>query len=64
MRSPILSWGQSRSNEPTTGEINYKNVFKLSGEGVLKASLVWNIGNSKPNKAGEDAVIKAYREVQ
>jgi len=37
-------------NEPTTGEINYKNVFKFHG-------------NSMPNKAGERAVINAYREV-
>lgn len=50
-------------NEPTTGEINYKNVFKFISGKDFKGIIGMEHGNSKPNKAGEDAVIKAYREV-
>jgi hydroxypyruvate isomerase len=38
--------------EPGTGEINYRSVFKHIHEH----------GNSKPGKAGEEAVIQAYRD--
>lgn len=49
--------------EPTTGEINYKNVFKyISGKGY-KGILGMEHGNFKPGKEGELALIKAYREV-
>jgi hydroxypyruvate isomerase len=48
--------------EPTTGEINYKNVFKyIHGRG-FKGILGMEHGNSKPGKEGELAVIKAYEE--
>ncbi|HUS93524.1 MAG TPA: TIM barrel protein [Phycisphaerae bacterium] len=48
--------------EPTTGEINYRNIFKWLHElkkydGVLGMEH----GNSKPGKEGEQAVIDAYR---
>lgn len=50
-------------NEPTTGEINYKNIFKyIHGRG-FEGVLGMEHGNSKPGKAGEQAVIEAYRSV-
>ncbi len=49
--------------EPTTGEINYKNVFKyIHGRGFTGV-LGMEHGNSKPGKEGERAVIEAYRDV-
>ena len=49
-------------NEPTTGEINYKNIFKhLYGKGY-KGVLGMEHGNAKPGKEGETALIQAYRE--
>ena len=49
--------------EPTTGEINYLNVFShIHGKGY-KGVLGMEHGNSKPGKAGEMAVIEAYRKV-
>lgn len=50
-------------NEPTTGEINYKNIFRLLNEKGYRGVLGMEHGNSKPGKAGELAVISAYREV-
>jgi len=50
-------------NEPTTGEINYKNVFKFIKDKGFNGVLGMEHGNSMPNKAGERAVINAYREV-
>lgn len=50
-------------NEPTTGEINYKNVFKfIYGKG-FKGVVGMEHGNSKPGIEGERAVIKAYEEI-
>ena len=49
--------------EPTTGEINYKNVFKWIYEKGFDGVLGMEHGNSKPDKAGEKAVIDAYKEV-
>lgn len=49
--------------EPTTGEINYKNVFKHVHDKGYKGVLGMEHGNSKSGKAGELAVIAAYREV-
>jgi hydroxypyruvate isomerase len=49
--------------EPTTGEINYKNVFKWIHEKGFDGILGMEHGNSKPDKAGEQAVIDAYKEV-
>lgn len=50
-------------NEPTTGEINYKNVFKYIYDKGYKGVLGMEHGNSQPGKEGELALIKAYREV-
>lgn len=48
-------------NEPTTGEMNYKNIFKhIYGKGY-KGVLGMEHGNSIPGKEGELALIKAYR---
>jgi hydroxypyruvate isomerase len=49
--------------EPTTGEINYKNIFKHVYDKGYRG--VWGMehGISKPGKEGEIALIKAYREV-
>ena len=49
-------------NEPTTGEINYKNVFKHLYDKGYKGILGMEHGNSKPGKEGEVALIKAYRD--
>ncbi len=47
-------------NEPTTGEINYKNIFKHIHEKGYTGILGMEHGNSKPGKEGEKAVIEAY----
>ena len=49
-------------NEPTTGEINYKNIFKHLYNKGYKGILGMEHGNSKPGKEGEEALIKAYRD--
>jgi hydroxypyruvate isomerase len=49
--------------EPTTGEINYKNVFKHIYDKGYDGVLCCEHGNSKPGKEGELSWIKAYREV-
>jgi hydroxypyruvate isomerase len=49
--------------EPTTGEINYRNVFKYINNKGYKGILGMEHGNSLPGKEGELALIKAYREV-
>jgi hydroxypyruvate isomerase len=48
--------------EPTTGEINYKNLFQHVHNKGYRG--VWGMehGNAKPGKEGELALIKAYRE--
>ncbi|ASZ10415.1 TIM barrel protein [Chitinophaga pendula] len=48
--------------EPTTGEINYKNIFKFLYEKGYKGVMGMEHGNSKPGKEGELALIKAYRD--
>lgn len=50
-------------NEPTTGEINYKNVFKFLYEKAYKGIVGMEHGISQKGKAGEDRLIQAYREV-
>ena len=50
-------------NEPTTGEINYKNIFKYIHDKGYKGILGMEHGNSKPNKEGEYSVINAYKKV-
>ena len=49
--------------EPTTGEINYNNVFKFIHGQKFDGILGMEHGNSKPDKAGEQAVIDAYKKV-
>ena len=48
-------------NEPTTGEINYRNVFKWIHEKGFDGVLGMEHGNSKEGKKGEQAVIDAYK---
>jgi len=47
--------------EPTTGEINYKNIFKHIYDKGYEGVLCMEHGRSKPGKEGEMAVIEAYR---
>ena len=47
--------------EPTTGEINYRNIFKHLHNKGFKGIIGMEHGNSKPGKDGEKAVIEAYR---
>jgi len=47
--------------EPTTGEINYKNIFKHIYNKGYEGVVGMEHGNNKPGKEGETAVIKAYR---
>lgn len=49
--------------EPTTGEINYKNVFKYIYDKEFKGILGMEHGNSIPGKEGELALIEAYAKV-
>ncbi len=48
--------------EPTTGEVNFRNVFKHIYEKGYQGILGMEHGNSKPGKEGELAVIEAYRK--
>ena len=50
-------------NEPTTGEINYKNVFKYIYEKGYKGILGMEHGNSVSGKEGEQKVIDAYKKM-
>jgi len=49
--------------EPTTGEINYSNVFKYIHSRGFDGILGMEHGNSQPGKEGEQAVIDAYKKV-
>jgi hydroxypyruvate isomerase len=49
--------------EPTTGEINYLNVFKHIDSKGYKGILGMEHGNYHPGKEGEQALIEAYRAV-
>lgn len=49
-------------NEPTTGEMNYKNLFKHIHKKGFNGILGMEHGNSLPGKEGELALIKAYRD--
>lgn len=48
-------------NEPTTGEINYRNVFAHIKAKGFTGIVGMEHGNSRPGKEGERAVIEAYR---
>ena len=49
--------------EPTTGEINYKNIFKYIHDKGFTGILGMEHGNFSKGKAGELALIKAYQTV-
>lgn len=49
-------------NEPGTGEMNYRNIFKHIYEKGYKGILGMEHGNSVAGKEGELALVKAYRE--
>lgn len=49
--------------EPTTGEINYKNIFKWLRDKGYQGIVGMEHGNSRGGKEGEQAVIDAYVEV-
>ena len=48
--------------EPTTGEINYKNIFKHLYNKGYQGVLCMEHGRSIKGKEGEKAVIEAYRQ--
>jgi hydroxypyruvate isomerase len=48
--------------EPTTGEMNYKNIFKHIYDKGYRGIMGMEHGNAKPGKEGELALIQAYRE--
>jgi hydroxypyruvate isomerase len=50
-------------NEPTTGEINFKNVFKYIYSRQYQGVICMEHGQSLKGKEGEERVIQAYREV-
>ncbi len=50
-------------NEPTSGEINYKNIFKFLFEKGYNGTLCMEHGKSLQGKEGDARVIEAYREV-
>jgi hydroxypyruvate isomerase len=49
--------------EPTTGEINYRNVFRHLHEKGYKGVIGMEHGISRPGAEGEQRLIQAYREV-
>ena len=49
--------------EPTTGEINYKNVFKFIYEKGYDGILGMEHGNSMQGIEGEKALVDAYLKV-
>ncbi|MFO7574696.1 MAG: TIM barrel protein [Bacteroidales bacterium] len=49
--------------EPTTGEMNYRNIFRHIYKKGYKGVLCMEHGRSLPGKEGEARVIAAYREV-
>ena len=48
--------------EPTTGEVNYQNIFRHLKQKGYSGVLGMEHGNSKPGKEGETALIEAYRK--
>lgn len=66
-----LAWGEigyfqlgdnPGRNEPGTGEVNYRNVFRHIHGKSFAGILGMEHGNSAPGRDGERAVIDAYRE--
>ena len=67
-----LAWGEIAyfqigdnpgRKEPTTGEINFPNVFRHIQDKGYEGILGMEHGNSEPGAEGEMAVIEAYRSV-
>ena len=50
-------------NEPTTGEINYKNIFKFIYEKGFRGILGMEHSNSVKGKIGEKQLIESYKSV-
>lgn len=50
-------------NEPTTGEINYKNLFRHIYDKGYRGVVGMEHGKSTGGKLGEEKLIAAYREV-
>lgn len=48
-------------NEPLSGEVNWRNVFKHIHDKGFTGILGMEHGNSKPGKEGEQVLIDAYR---
>ena len=48
--------------EPTSGEINYKNIFKYLHERDYDGVLCMEHGKTLGGKEGDEKVIAAYRE--
>ena len=49
-------------NEPTTGEMNYLNIFRHIYKKGFKGIMGMEHGNAQKGKEGELALIKAYRD--
>lgn len=49
-------------NEPGTGEMNYRNIFRHIYKKGYKGILGMEHGNSIDGKEGENALVKAYRD--
>ncbi len=49
--------------EPTTGEINYTNIFAHIHKKDFSGILGMEHGNAQPGEEGEKALIEAYRQV-
>jgi len=49
-------------NEPGTGEMDYKNIFKHIYDKGYRGVLGMEHGNAQPGKEGEVALIKRYRD--
>jgi hydroxypyruvate isomerase len=49
-------------NEPGTGEMDYKNIFKHIYDKGYRGILGMEHGTAKPGKEGEEALIRAYRD--
>ncbi len=67
-----LTWGEIAyiqvgdnpgRNEPTTGEINYLNIFKHLHQKGYEGIVGMEHGNAGEGKAGEEKLIEAYRQV-
>jgi hydroxypyruvate isomerase len=49
--------------EPTSGEINYRNIFRHIHAKGYTGILGMEHGNAQPGREGEEALVAAYRSV-